>query len=296
LRENVCDLESLTKTSVIRALAERHGFSFSKRLGQNFLINPDIVKKIAESGVGTLGEGVKAGVLEIGPGIGTLTRELAQRADKVAAVEIDGRLISVLEDTLSDFDNTAVINGDIMKLDLEKLIREHFGGLEAVVCANLPYYITSPVMMKLLESRLPIKAITAMVQKEAGIRLCAPLGTREAGAVTVAVRYFSEPKMLFNVSRGNFMPPPNVDSCVIRLDLRDSPPLSGEEEKLFFKISRGAFSQRRKTLANSLSAALDLDKRLVTAALNDAGLPESIRPENLLMKDFIKLTEIFKNV
>ena len=237
-------MENLTNINVIRDIFERHGFSFSKNLGQNFLINPSVCPKIAEMGNAQSGWGV----LEIGTGVGVLTHELAKRADKVAAVEIDGRLIPVLEETLAEHDNVKIINEDVMKADLAGIIAENFSGLKVAVCANLPYYITSPVIMLLLESRLPIESITVMVQKEAGKRLCAEMGTRDAGAVTAAVRYYSEPKMLFSVSRGSFMPAPNVDSCVIRLDVKKEPPVKVTDEKLFFTVGRGAFSQRRKIL------------------------------------------------
>lgn len=190
-------MENLSNIGTIKDILSRHGFSFSKALGQNFLVNPSVCPKIAE--MGNAREGF--GIIEIGTGIGVLTHELAKRAEKVVAVEIDSRLIPILEETLAEHKNVKVINADIMKTDLLKIIEEEFEGLEVAVCANLPYYITSPIIMSLLEKRLPIKSITVMVQKEAADRLCAELGTREAGAVTVAVRYFSTPKMLFKVSR-----------------------------------------------------------------------------------------------
>ncbi len=283
-------MDNLTNINVIKDILSRHGFSFSRALGQNFLINPSVCPKIAEMGNAQKGWGV----LEIGAGVGVLTRELALRADKVVSVEIDGRLIPVLEETLADCGNVTVINEDVMKADLAAITAEHFPGLKVAVCANLPYYITSPIIMNLLESRLPIECITVMVQKEAGVRLCAEPGTREAGAVSAAVRYYAEPKMLFNVSRGSFMPAPNVDSCVIRLDIKKDPPVKVSDEKLYFRVVRGAFSQRRKTLVNSLSSALGIPKAEAAEAIKAAGLPENIRPEQLALEDFAAVSERLK--
>lgn len=283
-------MDNLTNINVIKDILSRHGFSFSRALGQNFLINPSVCPKIAEMGNAQKGWGV----LEIGAGVGVLTRELALRADKVVSVEIDGRLIPVLEETLADCGNVTVINEDVMKADLAAITAEHFPGLKVAVCANLPYYITSPIIMNLLESRLPIECITVMVQKEAGVRLCAEPGSREAGAVSAAVRYYAEPKMLFNVSRGSFMPAPNVDSCVIRLDIKKDPPVKVSDEKLYFRVVRGAFSQRRKTLVNSLSSALGIPKAEAAEAIKAAGLPENIRPEQLALEDFAAVSERLK--
>ena len=280
-------MENLTNISVIKSLFERHGFSFSKTLGQNFLVNPSVCPKIAELGNAKKG----FGVIEIGTGVGVLTHELALRADKVDAIEIDSRLIPILNETLAEHKNIKIINDDVMNVDLRKLIEDDFAGLDCAVCANLPYYITSPIIMMLLESRLPIRSVTVMVQKEAAVRLCAELGTRDVGAVSVCVRYFSEPEILFNVSRGSFMPPPNVDSCVIRLNIREKTPDGVTDEKRFFKVVRGAFSQRRKTLANSLSSALGIDKQEITRVIESVGLPSNIRPEQLKMEDFIAVAE-----
>ncbi len=201
------------------------------------------------------------------------------------------RLIPVLEETLAEHDNVKIINEDVMKADLAKIISENFAGLKVGVCANLPYYITSPVIMLLLESRLPIESVTVMVQKEAGKRLCAEMGTRDAGAVTAAVRYYSEPKLLFNVSRGSFMPVPNVDSCVIRLDVKKETELEISDEAFFFKVVRGAFSQRRKNICNSISSALGLPKQTVTEAVKEAGISETARAEQLKMTEFATIAE-----
>ncbi len=280
-------MENLTDMGVIKDLFSRHGFSFSKTLGQNFLINPSVCPKIAEMGGAARG----VGAIEIGTGVGVLTQELAKRAERVVAIEIDERLIPILNETLAEYDNVTVINGDVMKLDLNEIIGENFGGMDVVVCANLPYYITSPIIMLLLESRLPISSVTVMVQREAGKRLCAELGTRDVGAVTVAVRYYSEPKLLFNVSRGSFMPPPNVDSCVIRLDIRRDNIYKAADEEFFFKTVRGAFSQRRKNLLNSLSSSLGMEKAMVAAAAESANISPNARPEQLSMEDFLVLAE-----
>ena len=285
-------MENLTDVSVIKSLMKKHGFEFSKSLGQNFLINPSVCPKIAVQGNAKKG----FGVIEIGTGIGVLTAELAKRAEKVVAIEIDKRLIPILEDTLSEFDNVKIINADIMDIDLSKIIDNEFEGLDVAVCANLPYYITSPVIMKLLESRLRIKSVTVMVQKEAGKRLCAGMGTRDMGAVTVAVNYFSDPKILFDVSRGSFMPSPNVDSCVVRFDIKEETPSGVKDEKFFFKVVRGAFSQRRKTLANSVTSALGIDKSIVLQSVKQSGLAVNVRPEQLSMEEFINFSNILKNI
>ena len=283
-------MQNLTNISVVKDILSRHGFTFSKSLGQNFIVNHSVCPRIAEEGGASSGKGV----IEIGTGVGVLTAELAKRADKVVAIEIDDRLIPVLSETLSDFDNVKIINEDVLKVDLDKVIEEEFQGMDVYVCANLPYYITSPIIMSLLESRLNIRAITVMVQKEAATRLTAELGTRDVGAVTVAVRYYSEPKLLFNVSRGSFMPSPNVDSAVIRLDIKNEKKV--DDEKHFFKVVRAAFSQRRKTLSNSLSSGLSMDKKVITEAIKSVGLPESIRPEQLSMEDFINIAESVRKI
>ena len=269
----------------IKEVLARHGFHFSKALGQNFLINPGVCPRMAaECGA----QGCK-GVIEVGPGIGVLTWELSQVAQKVCAVELDSRLFPVLEETLAGRDNVKIIPGDVMKLDLNQLIRQEFGGGPVCVCANLPYYITSPVILRLLEEGLPLTSITVMVQKEAAQRLCAAPGERECGAVSVAVHYRSQPKLLFQVGRGSFLPPPKVDSAVLRLDLRQEPPVSVADEDWFFRVSRAAFAQRRKTAANSLSATLGLPKPQVEQALAAAGAAENVRAERLTLEQLAAL-------
>ncbi len=283
-------MDNLSNPAVIRALLERHGFSFSKSLGQNFLINPTVCPKIAQQGI----DSPDWGVLEIGAGVGVLTQQLAIRAAKVAVVEIDARLLPVLEESLGEHQNVSVILGDIMKVDLPALLKEQFGERPVCVCANLPYYITSPVLMMLLEQRLPLKAITVMVQKEAAARLCAQPGSRECGAVTFAVRYYSTPRQLFSVSRGSFFPAPNVDSAVIRLDVNPNPDYGVTDEKLLFAAVRAGFGQRRKTLANPLSSALHLSKEGVQQALARAGLPLTVRAEAVPFEGWIRLANALK--
>lgn len=264
----------------IREVLSQNGFSFKKSLGQNFLINPSVCPKMAESAV----ENGEEAVIEIGPGIGVLTAELSKRVKNVVCIEIDERLRPVLAETLADCDNVEVIFGDCMKLDIAKIIEERFKGKKVSVCANLPYYITSPIIMMLLEKRLPITSITVMVQKEAADRICAEVGSRESGAVTVAVNYYSEPEVLFRVSRGSFMPPPNVDSSVIRLDVLPEPPVKLNDEKGFFAFIKAAFGQRRKTLVNSVSASGRWTKENIKNALATVDLDENIRAEALTMQ------------
>lgn len=280
----------LTDIGVIKDLFARHGFSFSKTLGQNFLINPTVCPKIAE--MGGCGEGVC--VIEIGTGVGVLTKELAKRCDKVVAVELDERLKPVLEETLAEFDNVEVIFADVMQTDLHKIIEEKFGGKETVVCANLPYYITSPVIMKILEERLPIKALTVMVQKEAADRICAKPATRECGAISYAVSWYSSPKILFRVNRGSFMPSPNVDSAVIRLDVRQERALPDDEEKRMFRIIKAGFSQRRKQLANPLSGAFGLDKKTLCDIFEQLKIKPTARAEELTLDDYAELAKLLK--
>lgn len=278
----------LTNIGTIKRLFEQNGFSFSKSLGQNFLINPTVCPNIAEQG----GCAKDICALEIGTGVGVLTRELASRCDKVIAVEIDERLKPILEETLADFDNVEVIFADVMETDLATLIEEKFGGKDTVICANLPYYITSPVIMKVLESRLPIKSMTVMVQKEAADRICAKTGSRECGAITYAVNYYSEPHVLFRVNRGSFMPSPNVDSAVIRLDIKQGSKLPADEEKTLFRLVRAGFAQRRKQLVNPLSAELGRSKSEIAKLLESVGLKPTARAEELTLDDYVKLTKI----
>lgn len=279
----------LTDITTIKDLFAKHGFSFTRSLGQNFLINPAVCPKIAEQGGCTK----EICALEIGTGIGVLTKELALRSKKVVAVEIDKGLQPILNETLAEFDNIEIVFADIMELDLHRLFAERFDNEEVVVCANLPYYITSPVIMRLLEEHLPISSLTVMVQREAADRICAPMGSRECGAITAAVNYYSTPKRLFNVSRGSFKPAPNVDSSVIRLDVakeKKYPQIT--DEKLFFRMIRAAFAQRRKQLLNPLSAELGIPKAQLSEKLAKCGIKPTARPEELKMEDFAALCSI----
>lgn len=286
-------MQKLSDIGKIKEILNKYGFSFSKSLGQNFLVNPSVCPRMAQ----LCGAAEGVGVIEVGPGIGVLTYELAQLADKVVAVELDKRLLPVLDETLAEFSNVRVVNEDILKLDLHKLIAEEFEGLDVVVCANLPYYITSPVIMKLLEDRLPIKSITVMVQKEAADRLCAELGTRQTGAVTVAVNYYAKAELLFKVSAGSFMPPPKVDSAVIRLTLHDKPCVNVDDEETLFRVIKASFAQRRKTLSNTLSATLGIDKQQLGTLLSNAGVSPTARAEQLKLEDFAGIAnEIYNNL
>ena len=280
-------MQNLSDISVIRSVLEKHGFNFSKALGQNFLINPSVCPRMAEYSLAD----ENTGVIEIGAGIGVLTAELAKIAKKVVCVELDTRLLPILDETLADFDNIEIINADVMKTDLKALIEEKFQGMDVVVCANLPYYITSPVITMLLESRLPIKAVTVMIQKEAADRLCTPVGSRDSGAITVCTNYYAQVKQLFNVSRGSFMPAPNVDSTVIRLDIRENPAVEVSDEKKFFRMVKAAFAQRRKTALNSISSGMGISKAQVAEALRASGLDENVRAEKLTMEELAELCD-----
>ncbi len=284
-------MDRLTDISAVKALLEAHGFRFSKALGQNFLINPSVCPRMAaECGADKTG-----GILEIGPGIGTLTRELCRTAAKVVSIELDDRLPALLSKTMADFDNFTLVQGDALKLDLAALIAEHFGDMPVYVCANLPYYITSPLIMHLLESRLPIDAVTVMVQKEAAERLCAKQGSRESGAVTLAVQYYAQAESLFDVSRGSFIPAPNVDSRVIRLTLHKTPPCDVHNEKRMFSLIRAAFNQRRKTLTNSLMGA-GFSKAAIAAACEACDIAPTARAEQLTLQDYAALSNALESL
>lgn len=280
---NLCDYNTVTK------ILSKHGFTFSKALGQNFLIDSNVCPTMADM----LNADEETGVLEVGPGIGVLTKELCEVAGKVVAIELDKRLYPVLAETLADYDNFELVEGDVMKLDLAELIEEKFKGFKEVkVCANLPYYITSPVIMTLLESNLPITEIEVMVQREAAERLCAEIGSRDAGAVSVAVNYYGEAEILFEVGRESFMPSPKVDSAVIKIKLRKEPEFEIKDERKFFSLVKAAFAQRRKTLVNTLSNTLGKSKADISNALKELGLDQSIRAEKLTMEDLVNLSNL----
>ena len=284
-------MRNLSDINVIKSVMGKHGVTFNKGLGQNFLVDPEVCPSMAEAA--GLDENTCA--IEIGPGVGVLTAELAKRAGKVLSFEVDKRLLPVLDETLSDFNNVEIINEDVMKADLPKIIEEKCKGMEIAVVANLPYYITSPIIMLLLESKLPIKSVTVMVQKEAADRLCAEVGSRDGGAVTVAVSYYSQAEKLFFVPRDSFLPPPKVNSEVIQLTIRKEPPVKVENEEYFFKLVKAAFSQRRKTAENSISAGLGINKNIVADALEKAGLERTVRAEKLTMEDFANLEKLLNN-
>lgn len=277
----------LTNISTIKDLCARHGFALSKGFGQNFIVNPGICPKMAEAA----GIDETYGVLEVGPGIGVLTKELCKRAAKVISVEVDERLPPLLAETMQEYDNFQLVMGDVLKIDLADLIQREFQGLKVAVCANLPYYITSPIVMKLLEERLPLEHLTVMVQKEAAERLCAKPGTRAAGAVTYAVHYYAEPEILFTVQPGSFYPPPKVTSAVIQLRLHQTPCVQPADEKAMFRVVRAAFSQRRKTAANAISAGLAMEKAKVLHAMEQSGIVPIARPEQLTLEQYAQLSD-----
>lgn len=271
----------------IKALLDRHGFRFSKSMGQNFLIAPWVPQETAaESGAAP---GV--GVLEIGPGIGPLTQQLARRGEKVVAVELDRSLLPVLEETLAEVDNVTVVPGDILKLDLHALCQEHFPNMPVVVCANLPYNITTPVLTALLESRC-FQAVTVMIQREVAQRICAQPGTAEFGAFTLLCQFYVESTMLYDVPPDCFYPAPKVTSSVIRMEVRPAPPVEVANPALFFRVVRAAFGQRRKTLLNALYANFgqQLEKEALREALLACDLTENIRGERLSFEGFAELS------
>lgn len=277
------EIGALTDPSVLRRLLTQHGFSFSKSLGQNFLIDETVCPRMAEA----CGVSSDGGVLEIGPGVGTLTRELAKRAGKVISVELDDRLLPVLARTLDGRENIEIVHGDFLKLDLKELFAK-FGDRPVCVCANLPYYITTPVLMRMMESGLPLQNVTVLVQKEAAQRLCAVPGSRDSGAVTLAVAYRAEAQELFDVPRTAFMPAPQVDSAAIRLTMKDVLPF--ERETAMFSLIRTAFSQRRKTMPNALMPLIP-DKSVTVEALAALSLPSTVRPEQLTLEQWKALAE-----
>lgn len=280
---NLCDIGE------IKALLARHGFHFSKGLGQNFLRDARIPQAIAENA----NIGRQTGVLEVGPGIGALTQQLCRRARRVAAVELDRRLPPVLAETMAEFDNLTVVEGDILKTDIPALCRRELGPGPWVACANLPYYITTPALSALIESRC-FGSVTVMVQKEVAQRICARAATAEYGAFSVYCQYHGAPQIVLRVPAGCFVPAPKVDSAVVRLDLYPAGqnPLGPVDQALFFRVVRAAFGQRRKMLSNCLRQGFpQLDKEQILECLTDAGLPEKVRGEQLDLAQFARLTE-----
>ncbi len=277
----------LSNKRCVEKLLHDAGFTFKKSLGQNFLTDPSVCPEMAFAAADA-----DTGVIEIGPGIGVLTVELAEIAKKVIAVELDERLRPILAKTLEDYPNASVIFSDVLKLDLNKLIEEEFKDCKRVtICANLPYYITSPIIMSLLESKLPVESITVMVQKEAAERLCAKIPSRDVGAVTLAAAFYAEGEMLFGVPRDSFTPAPNVDSAVIQFKIRRSAVAEVRDEKLLFRLIRGAFEHRRKTLVNSVSASGVVSKEKLTSALTELDIPLTVRAEQLSLEQFAALAD-----
>ena len=273
---------------------QKYGFVFQKRFGQNFLIDTHVLDRIIQASEITKDDFV----LEIGPGIGTMTQYLADSAREVTAVEIDDALIPILKDTLKEWDNVNVIHGDILKTDIRKIADEKNQGRPIKVVANLPYYITTPIIMGLFESHVPVDSITVMVQKEVADRMQTGPGSKDYGALSLAVQYYAKPEIVANVPPNCFMPRPKVGSAVIRLTRHQNPPVTAKDEKLMFRIIRASFSQRRKTLANGLknSRELNYTKEQVEAAITECGLPLNIRGEALTLEQFAKLSDIFSDM
>lgn len=278
----------LATPTATREVISKYSFAFQKKFGQNFLIDANIVENIVSS-AGITKEDF---VLEIGPGIGTMTQYLCEAAGQVVAVEIDKMLIPILEETLSDYDNVEVINEDVLKVDIKKLADEKNGGKPIKVVANLPYYITTPIIMGLFESGVPIESITIMVQKEVADRMQTGPGTKDYGALSLAVQYYAQAKVVLNVSASCFMPKPNVDSAVIKLVRHKEPAVDVKDDKLMFKIIRASFNQRRKTLVNGLknSSELNFSKEQIVSAIEAIGKPETIRGEALTLEEFAMLS------
>lgn len=269
---------------------QKHGFAFQKKFGQNFLIDAHVLDKI----IAAAGVTADDMVLEIGPGIGTMTQYLAERARQVTAVEIDTNLIPILKETLSDYDNVTVINEDILKIDIKKLAEEYNAGKPIKVVANLPYYITTPIIMGLFESGVPIDNITVMVQKEVADRMQVGPGSKDYGALSLAVQYYAEPYIVANVPPNCFIPRPNVGSAVIRLTRHQTPPVEVKDRELMFKLIRASFNQRRKTLLNGLnnSPELSFGKEQIAAAIEQLGVPAAVRGEALTLEQFARLSDL----
>ncbi len=282
----------LTDITSVRSLMEKHGISPQKRYGQNFLVNESVVNRIAD----TAGDGDGAlGILEIGPGIGTLTEKLAERYRRVVAIEIDKSLLPVLSETLADCENVKILNGDAMKTDLSALVRDEFRDMRVAVCANLPYYITSPILMRLLETEGLFESVTVMIQKEVADRLCAAPGTPEYGAITAACAYYAHTEKCFAVSPASFIPPPKVTSEVIRMNLYGTAPVQCKSKENLFRVIRGAFAKRRKTLANSLAGETSKrTKAEIESALVSLGYRADIRGEALGLSDFARISDLIE--
>ena len=270
----------------IKRIASRYGFVFKKGLGQNFLSSQSVLEEIADAA-----EIENEGVIEIGPGFGVLTNELAKRAEKVLALEIDDRLIPILRDTLSEYDNVKVINNDVLKTDIAELIKNEFGDKRVSVAANLPYYITTPIITSLIENRLPLKNLVVMIQKEVADRITAQPGTKDYGAISVLCQFYTKPELVCNVGAELFVPPPKVDSAVVKMAFRDEPAVAVKDEKMFFRTVKAAFSQRRKTLLNCLAANFPINKSDLTNIMESVDIAPTRRGETLSLEEFAKLSE-----
>ncbi len=277
----------LYSPAVVKEVIEKHGFRFSKSLGQNFLIDGNIIDNIIEGS----NIGIDDGIIEIGPGIGTLTQKLCESAGKVITIELDNNLLPILEETLGDYNNIEVIHGDVLKVDLNKIINEKLEGRKVKVVANLPYYITTPIIMKLLEENLRIDKIVVMVQKEVALRMKASPGNKDYGALSVAVQYYSAPEIIVDVPKNVFMPRPNVDSAVIMLDVYKEPAIKVKDQRLFFNVVKAAFGKRRKTLLNALSSDIELRKEEIEAALERSGIDPIRRGETLDITEFARIAD-----
>lgn len=275
----------LTSVKTIKEIAAKFGFTFSKGLGQNFLTDPHVLEMIADAAQPC------ECALEIGPGFGVLTDTLCRCFEKVVTVEIDQRLIPVLDYTLSEYDNLKIINTDIMKADVPQLIADEFGGKKLSVAANLPYYITTPIITMLLESRLDIENIVVMVQKEVADRICAQPGTKDYGAITLLCQYFTQPSIVVKVPAGSFMPPPKVDSAVLKLHVLDKPSVDVKDEATLFKVIKASFAQRRKTLLNGISSGLAIPKDIASELMLSAGIQPTVRGEKLSLEEFAALAD-----
>ena len=271
----------------IKRIASKYGFVFKKGLGQNFLSSQSVLEDIAMAS-----EIENEGVIEIGPGFGVLTNELAKRAKKVVALEIDDRLIPVLADTLGEYDNVKVINQDVLKTDMKKLIDDEFDGEKVSVAANLPYYITTPIITALIEGDLPLKNLVVMVQKEVADRIIATPGTKNYGAISVLCQYYTEPELVCTVGASLFVPPPKVDSAVVKMAFRNTPAVSIKDEEMFFKTVKAAFSQRRKTLLNCLVSNFTHTKAELTELMESVGIEPTRRGETLSLDEFARLSDI----
>jgi 16S rRNA (adenine1518-N6/adenine1519-N6)-dimethyltransferase len=274
-----------------RAILEKHGFSFKKSLGQNFLIDTNILRNIVDHAELT----ESSGAIEVGPGIGALTEQLAKRAKKVVAYEIDQRLLPILSETLEPYPNAKVIHSDVLKANVKEMIEEEFAGIDDIMLvANLPYYVTTPIIMKILEENLPLRGIVVMLQKEVADRISAKPSTKEYGSLSIAIQYYTVPEVVMIVPKTVFVPQPNVDSAVIRLTIREKPLVAVKSEEFFFRVTRASFAQRRKTILNNLTSQLENGKEkkeIILAALQAAGIEPSRRGESLSIEEFAALSD-----